>query len=565
MEELYERYVARPLDGADVKALDVGAEAVGVQVLSLMENAGKAVAEKVKAILAERSTGTGDEDDKPAVLILCGKGNNGGDGLVAARHLKEHAQVAVVLLGEPMSDIAKTNRDRISDDIFLTQLPEDKDQESIKTVKDTVRSLLDGCAVIIDAMLGIGISGTPREPMASVINIVNDITDIEDTPDTQRPFILSVDAPTGMTTELAIKPDMTLTFHETKVGLEGPTEVADIGIPRSLNVLMSAGDLTRVPPVRWTDRKGDSGRVMIIGGGPYIGAPYYAAAGAKALATDLLYLATPRYCARHLPPNPDIVPIPIQDEEHLTEASLDPIMERAEKVDVTVIGPGLGRHPETVGLVTSFLERYKGTAIVDADALFALGGVELSSLPGNLIITPHAGELGYLDPDLGDLDPAALRNSLAETILGTVTLPRFDHDASWAFLKNRDASLTTLDPHRLPLADIDPLVSWADRERVTLVLKGPVDIITNGDQLRFNATGNPGMTKGGTGDVLAGMIGAFAAMMDDPFWAAALGSYACGRSGDFALYSHGPLYTVSDLLDATPDALASVRAFSVDG
>ena len=202
----------------EVSVLDRNAQYLGVPTSQLMENAGKAVADQVmkRYNLAHKK-----------VTVICGSGNNGGDGFVAARYLRVHAEVTVVLLSDEKnitSDIARLNFSKIKGKVKTLVTPAN------------LGELIGSSDVIIDAMLGVGASGKLREPYASAVKKLN----------ISHRQIVSVDVPTGMGTDLAIRPSMTVTFHDVKEGMEkakcGKVVVADIGIPKDAETYIGPGE-----------------------------------------------------------------------------------------------------------------------------------------------------------------------------------------------------------------------------------------------------------------------------------------------------------------------------------
>jgi NAD(P)H-hydrate epimerase len=492
-------------------AVDENAAALGVPRKQLMESSGNAVAREVRAALAER-TADGDGAGPPAVVVLAGRGNNGGDGLVAARFLDD-TDVCVRLLGRPESirtDIARENYDALV-----------AGESDVRTVTDpgvVAAAVADPDPdVVVDAMLGTGVSGVVREPVASAAAAVNaaDATVVAvDVPS-------GVDPDTGAVADGAVDPaavDRVVTFHDAKpvhADLDATVTVADIGIPAAAETLVGPGDLRgleRVP----ASHKGDHGEVLVVGGGPYAGAPALTAAAALRTGGDLARVAVPARVAaavqgysenlivRELDADRDV------GRDRFVPAHVDDVAARAAAHDVTVVGPGLGDAAATRDAVAALLERLDGVVVVDADALAAVPTVDTDA---TLICTPHAGELRAMGgPDVTDLDAHARADALASFV------PDLPGD-------------------------------------VTVLLKGAHDAISDGETTRRNRTGNPGMTVGGTGDVLAGATAALAARLD-PLAAASVGAYVNGLAGDRVRDERGDGLTATDLLDALPGVIA---------
>jgi len=476
------------ITGAEMAVVDGNAAALGVPRKQLMESSGNAVARTVW------------DEAKPGdrIEIVAGRGNNGGDALVAARFLDDH-DLRVTLLGSPdaiTTDIARENWDALEETGIET-----------RPVTDSTAFDLGDPDVIVDAMLGTGISGALREPVASAAEAVN----------AAEATVLSVDVPSGLdaaTGALAagsVAPDRVVTFHKPKPGLadlEAPVDVADIGIPGAAERVVGRGDLLRLS--RPADsHKGDFGEILVVGGGPYTGAPALAARSALRAGADLVRVVCPESVADTVGSYSENLIVRPCAGDRLDPAAVDRLLERAGEHDAVVLGPGLGRAERTLDAAGEFLEAYDGTAVVDADPLSVVPDVETDA---TLICTPHRGEFERMGGRSTD-DPDE-RVDAAEELA----------------------------------ADLD----------VTLLVKGPTDVISDGERTRLNRTGNPGMTVGGTGDVLAGVTGALAAALD-PHPAAALGAYVTGRAGDLAVDERGFGLLATDLPDRVPTAMWDER------
>jgi len=472
------------LTGREIAIVDANAAAMGVQQKQLMESAGNAAARTIRDVA--------ESDDR--IEIVAGTGNNGGDSLVAARFLGAY-DVRVTLLGDPDgigTEIARENWDALKRSTVET-----------RTVSDSTGFDLDGPDVIVDAMLGTGIAGALREPVATAAKA---ITEADAT-------VVSLDVPSGLDAAAgsladgAVQPDRIVTFHKPKPGLDdldAPVEVADIGVPPGAEYFVERGDLLRLD--RPADsHKGDFGEVLVIGGGPYTGAPALAAQSALRAGADLVRVAVPAAIADEVQGySEDLIVRPF-DGMQLTAPAVDPLLELAADHDSVVLGPGLGDAEATLSAVESFLAGFDGTAVVDADALRVVPDVETEA---TLVCTPHRGEFERM----GGRDAADW-----ETRAGNV-------------------------------ADLAAEIG------ATLLVKGPADIISDGESTRVSRTGNPGMTVGGTGDVLAGVTGALVATLD-PHPAASLGAYVAGRAGDLVVEENGYGLVATDLLDRVPTAM----------
>ncbi|WP_255471309.1 MULTISPECIES: NAD(P)H-hydrate dehydratase [Haloferax] len=465
-------------------AVDVNAESLGVPRKQLMESSGNAVARVCRDLA----------DPGSSVAIVAGRGNNGGDALVAARFLKAY-DVTVTLLGRPetiSTDIARENWEALV-----------ASEVDLQTVTDSVTFELGDPDLVVDAMLGTGVTGALREPEATAARAINE----------SSATVLAVDVPSGVDADsgeaagVAVEADHVVTFHDDKPGLESldcDVTVEDIGIPAAAELFTGPGDLLtlRRDP---QSHKGDHGDVLVVGGGPYTGAPALAAQAALRAGADLARVACPEYVAREVQGYSENLIVSGFDGDHLTTDHVPGLLDVAADRDVVVFGPGLGDHDESLAAVREFLSAYDGTAVVDADALQVVPDVDTEA---TLICTPHQGELVKMGGETDD-DWETRRELVREFA--------------------------------------------ADLGHVLLV-KGAYDVVSDGDEDRVNRTGNPGMTVGGTGDVLAGATGALASVLP-PLDAAAVAAYANGRAGDAAADEFDGGLVATDLLERLPAAL----------
>jgi NAD(P)H-hydrate epimerase len=355
-------------------AVDANAAALGVPRKQLMESSGNAVARVVREV-----TGGDGADASAEVAIVAGRGNNGGDAFVAARFL-DAFDTHTYLLGRPetiSTDIARENYEALVEAEY-----------HVETVRDSRDLDLGNPDVVVDAMLGTGVTGALREPEASAAEAINatDATVVAvDVPS-------GVDADTGDSAGIAVDADYVVTFHDEKPGLstlDATIHVADIGIPAAAETFTGPGDLlalSRDPQ----SHKGDHGEVLVVGGGPYTGAPALAAGAALRAGADLVRVACPEAVAREIQAySENFILVPFEDRI-LEPGHVDALLERAADHDVVVFGPGLGSEEETLAAVREFLTQYDGRAVVDADALQVVPEVETEA---TLVCTPHQGEL----------------------------------------------------------------------------------------------------------------------------------------------------------------------------
>ena len=456
---------------AEVHVLDRNAEHLGVPTERLMENAGRRVAE----VVARRYPNA-------RVLILVGPGNNGGDGIVAARYLAHTHRVDICLVrGEVRTPLARMNMERLPPEVGVLRYP----------------APLRGYDVYVDAMLGVGISGKLRDPYREVVEFLNEC----------GAPVISVDVPTGLGTDVAVRPALTVTFHDLKEGMteenSGEIVVADIGIPEEAERFTGPGEFALYPLPRDDSHKGENGRVLVVGGGPYHGAPVLSALAALRTGADLAYLATSRSAHMCALRHPDLISRAVWDER-MGEEHVDAVLEMALHADAVVIGPGLGGDPATAEAVVTLIRSLDNPMVIDADALKALRG-RVDVLKGkHIVITPHRGEF---------------------------------------------QALSGMD------ATEENAVRLAGDLGITVLLKGREDLITDGERTKRNLTGCAAMTVGGTGDVLAGIVGALLAKGLKPYDAARLGALISGMAGEkaYAEMSYG--MTASDVVKKIGEVL----------
>jgi len=472
------------LTGSEMAVVDANAEALGVPRKQLMESSGHALARAVREYA--------DPDD--GVTIVAGRGNNGGDALVAARFLDAY-DPRILLLGRPetiTTNIARENWDALENAEYDTE-----------QIRDSARFAFDSPDLVVDAMLGTGISGALREPAATAATAMNDT----------EATVLSVDVPSGLDAAdgtlaaTAVVPDHVITFHDTKPGLDtldATVTVADIGIPAAAERFVERGDLQRLSRDP-ASHKGDNGEVLVVGGGPYTGAPALSGQAALRAGADLVRVAVPETVAREIQGYSENLIVRSYEGERLAPDHVEWLAALAAGHDTLVLGPGLGDADATLSAVEDLLSDFSGTAVVDADALSKVPDVETHA---ELVCTPHQGELLGMGGETSD------------------------------------------DWHERA----DLVESFAAGLGQTLLVKGPYDVISDGERTRVSRTGNAAMTVGGTGDVLAGVTGALAAVLP-AHHAASVAAYATGTAGDIVVEERGSGLVATDLLDALPTAL----------
>ena len=485
----------------EMRALEVNAEYFGVSLLQLMENAGRNVAAEVAARFP-----TGQR-----VVIFCGLGGNGGDGFVAARHLLSLGfKVTVILAGRGRGithEAALKNFEALK---FLG--------ESIPIHEVTDSSLIPKveAEVIVDALLGTGTKGILKPPILQLVEHINALNS----------FKIAVDVPTGIDSDNgevlgnAVKANATLTFHAPKTGLDGAKKyvgeliVKDIGLPKELERYAGPGDALAVTKKRaGSSHKGDFGRLLAIGGSEvFSGAPTLVSLAALRTGVDIVYLAAPAKTAQAISSiSPDLITIKL-DGNHLHASNMEALKPYIDAADSVVLGPGLGLHPDTKEFVKACINAVEVAGkplLLDADGLKAFAEFK-RPLKVPFVLTPHAGEYAVLT---GRRLPENLDERLIE------------------------------------------VQKTASELNAVILLKGQVDVICSKKRVKLNFTGNPGMTVGGTGDVLSGVVGALLAQKVDAFEAAVAGAFVNGAAGDFVASEVGYHMLASDLLRWIPRVL----------
>ena len=482
----------------EMVAIEMNAEALGVSTQLMMENAGRAIANEIADRFPKGSK----------VVAVSGLTGNGGDAFTAARHLVcQGYEVESWILGDPRNITLKNSRVNYNAVAHMTQ------SIKIKSIRDS--SLIEPIEadVVIDGLIGTSLRGQLRPPFLQMVQAIN----------ASDAYKVSVDIPTGMEASTgdihgeAVKADLTLTFHKPKTGYKynpGATKElipTSIGIPPEAEYYVGPGDIFLTHKERSSDsHKGMSGSLLVVGGSEtYSGAPALASLAAYRLGVDLVYTAVPESAAQAVASySPSMITCKLEGVR-LSPENLTKIEKLLGKVSAVAIGPGLGMADDTVDTVGKLVEMVgkKGLPLVlDADGLkaYASNPVKLGS---PTVFTPHGREFKLLT---------------GETAEGT----------------------------HLEKGDI---VSEAARKLGGMVLlKGEVDVISDGEYARYNWTGNPGMTVGGTGDVLTGLVGGYLAQKTEPFYAACSGAYLNGKAGDNVYEKKGYHIMPEDLLAEIP-------------
>jgi len=501
---------------------------LGIPGIQLMHNAGKAVADE---IVARAGSVAGDH-----MAVLCGRGNNGGDGFVVARLLRDmKAEVMVYLVSSDTDAVSGHARTAMEE--WLACGGEIVPVTDDAAVQDAMLQWADA-DMIVDGLLGTGLSGEVRGVARSAIDAVN----------TLRVPIVAIDIPSGISGDTgqvhgaALTATLTVSFGLPKIGQAfypgkkhcGTLSVADIGFPQeSIDIVRCTTYLTGQDDARsWMPRrngdvhKGSVGRALVVAGSVGMtGAAAMSGESALRAGAGLVYLACPESLNDILESlSREVITLPVPENSKkrcLALRALGDVRRHAADMSVAAIGPGIGRHRETMELVCRFVAGYEKPLVIDADALFALSplgrrlredGEPPVPLGKTVVLTPHYGEFArLLGCEIADVqgDPSGMCRRAAD--------------------------------------------EWG----VTVLLKGAPTIVCGpSGETWVNPTGNAGMATAGAGDVLTGVITGLIAQGCEPEIAARLGAYAHGVAGDFArddLGVHGMI--AGDILRNVPKAL----------
>jgi ADP-dependent NAD(P)H-hydrate dehydratase / NAD(P)H-hydrate epimerase len=496
-------------------------EEIGIPSLVLMENAGRQVVAAIEAAFESRLDGR--------VAVLCGRGNNGGDGFVVARTLLQRGIDTAVFVVGAVADVrgdARINLD-ILGRLGVTVVEVNDEQAWELHFSEIAR-----CSLIVDAIFGTGL----RAPVGGMLETVIADVNAADIP------IVAVDLPSGMSADTphligdCIDATLTVTLAAPKLPLvlppgeayAGDVVIADIGIPHEVieevegpHVELLTPEQLRglVAPRAADSHKGDFGRLTLVAGSRgKTGAAYLTAMGALRSGAGLVTVATPASCLSIVASmGPAFMTVDLVDDGGMVMASaVDRVLEQTH--DVIACGPGLGRSAGVAEFVRQLLDRATCPLVLDADAITVLAddpGRLTGSEERDVIITPHPGEMARL--------------------IG--------------------ASVSDVQANRLDVA-----TDFATTHRVYVVLKGHRTVIATPEGRVFiNPTGNPGMATGGTGDVLTGMIAAWLAQLLDAEAACRLAVFLHGAAGDLSEAREGqPGMIATDLLDHLGDALTTL-------
>ena len=442
----------------EFQVLDCNAAHYGIDLSDLMDNAGAGIADYIYK----------NYKSNAKIVFVCGNGNNGGDGYVASSILLGKGfDITIFQSSTPTSVIAKEK--------FLAL------GLTIKNISE-LEEYIDKADLLVDCLLGSGIKGNPRPPFDKYIEIMNSFENI-----------ISADVPSGIGSRYAITPNVTITFHDYKVEMNednsGTIILHDVGFPDYIDQRTGPGELLLYPEFDSKKYKGQNGKIGIIGGGPYSGAPALAALGAYRAGIDLVHVFVPASSYDHVS---GLIPELIVHKlsgDIVTDEHLEFILDKTSEFDAIVLGPGIGKQEQTQNAIVK-LAKNSNNMVLDADAIF-----DFRFKSSNILLTPHRGELKRLT---------------------TSSRP-------------------------------EDLLSYASKKGVTLLVKGEVDVITDGNLIKENKSGHPRMAVGGTGDVLAGVCGALMAKGLTPFESARLAAYSLGKAGEICFEEIGSGFLSTDL------------------
>ncbi len=465
------------------KQYDAFVEELGISSETLMEIA----AEGIYREISERFDLRGAR-----VVVVAGKGNNGGDGVACARRCAlSGAEVTVFL---PEGEYSPLLQKQV--DLFKRfNLGEVRYYEDPSMAAEIARSDL-----VVDAIFGVGFSGEIRSPYSEVVEIIN----------SYAPYVVSVDVPSGVDEngnvgDVAVRADLTVCLGALKTSVllfpgrrfAGEVAVVDFGFPvgGDLKPYRVYGDediRDILPPRLGHENKGNFGKVAIFAGSyQYPGTVYMTAVGALRSGVGLVYSVVPKslkHVVNSPPPLPDVIMVDVPDRRgHFIKENVEYVVQARLNFNAFVVGPGITRYPQAIEFVNTLLKTFPHIpGVVDADALFAFKNRPLPENP-RLVLTPHPGELGAI----------------------TGKSPR------------------TIDRERITIA-----------RRISttfpgvLVLKGAPTVIAHRGEVVINPTGNTALSRGGSGDLLSGLIGGLLAQGMNPLEAAIAGVYVHGKAAD---------------------------------
>ncbi len=519
----------------EMRRLEAEADAAGVSYAAMMEHAGKAVADAILTRIDPKTA---------SIVVLVGPGNNGGDGLVAARHLADAgATVKVYCLKPPDESDSKVVELR-NRSIFLVDAENDM---QLRVLKHS----LGGATVIVDSLFGTGARLPLRDKAAQVLR------QCRGGPGARPPYVVAVDCPSGTNCDTGevdantIKANLTVTFGAAKIGqykfpaadYVGELIVADIGwanLPGLKAIPLELADAARakvaLPERRRDAHKYTFGKTMIVAGSKnFVGAAYLAGAAAYRVGTGLVTLAVPESIQPMLAaqlPEATWLPLP-ESAGAIAESAAEVVGDQLGKADALILGPGFGIAETTLNFMKTLLTSWERVApatvaatsrshevkmLVDADGLRLLAQIENwpDLLPKPSVLTPHPGEM---------------------------------------------AALTGLSKEEIQSDRLGAARKFAAQWGHVVLLKGAFTVIAApGGEAVIEPFATPALAKAGSGDVLSGLIGGLLAQGAPPFEAAVAGAFIHGRAAEIATETLGTTVSIlaGDLLKAIPKAIATL-------
>ncbi|RQD76234.1 MAG: NAD(P)H-hydrate dehydratase [Halanaerobium sp. MSAO_Bac5] len=502
-------YVLRPKSMAksDQETIDAG-----FPEILLMEAAARGTAELADKIIKHnffyqanyyKNSAELDKEDIN-ILIFVGKGNNGGDGLAAARFLANWGYKPEIILSSSESELRDINQKNYE----LALYNKIKCSSYDNLTKTELEAKLKKAELIIDALLGTGIKGEVRGNAEEIIALINDLKQ-------KKAVVLAVDIPSGINglngsvLGRAIKADHTAVMAAYKRGLllfpgadyAGKVKIIDIGIKESVLAknsegvqLMTQNKAKEFLPQRKRDgHKGTFGRAAFLAGSRGMdGAPLLSADAALRSGSGLVYLLLAEEIERAAFKLREVLTKSLPSKNGIiSEKAVKSILDFAQKLDVLAVGPGLGLNNASKKVIKEILENLAVPLVMDADALNSISDLELlKKYQGEILLTPHPGEMARLI----DLSPAQINQN-----------------------------------------KIEIAQEFAIKYQLNLILKGALTVIAAADgRIYLNNTGTNGMATAGSGDVLTGIVSALIGQGMAPFEAAALAVYVHGRAGEKA-------------------------------
>ncbi len=460
------------------KRLDINYQEVHGDLYPLMKNAGKSVYETVKDFY-----GGGRN-----ILFICGPGNNGGDGIVAAVMLGTENRVRIILL--------TGGADRKLGDLAERAISEIKNASIIKNPpKNVIQDQVNWSEIIVDSMFGTGIGRNIEGIFASATEIMNK---------SGKP-IVSVDIPSGIGTNLQVKPKMTVTFTDSKEGMTaencGEIVIKDIGIEKELIHNAGAGEMAFFPDVKPHAHKGENGILLMLAGWEYHGSGVIASRAAMSALPDLVHVLVPKSMYTIFASN--------LHEQVVHTYSEDRVKQIMERATGAVVGPGMGMGADAREAIATIASSGINT-VMDAEAT-RMAGEGTVDIRNGMVFTPHATEFKLL---------------------------------------------TGLDPSK------ENAEKFAQDNNCVILLKGETDYITTGTRTIMVGGGSPRMAMGGTGDLLAGLTGGFISRGMTPFRSAVLASFLNKRNGEAMEKYASHWFGVDDMLGNLNTVIRRYHSFA---